>query len=39
MNFEKLTFRIQRTNEFLQNNAVKAVNKLYAKICLGDFTL
>lgn len=26
MNFKKLTFRIQRTNEFLQQNAVKAVN-------------
>lgn len=26
MNFEKLAFRIQQTNEFLQQNAVKAVN-------------
>src|SRR5690606_28419880 len=26
MNFKKLTFRIQRTNEFLQQNAVKAIN-------------
>lgn len=27
MNFEKLAFRIQRTNKFLQQNAVKAVNR------------
>jgi predicted nuclease of restriction endonuclease-like (RecB) superfamily len=26
MNFEKLAFRIQQTNEFLQQNAIKAVN-------------
>ena len=26
MNFEKLAFRIQQTNDFLQQNAVKAVN-------------
>lgn len=26
MNFEKLAFRIQQTNEFLQQNAVKAIN-------------
>jgi len=26
MNFEKLAFRIQKTNEFLQQNAVKAIN-------------
>jgi len=26
MNFEKLVFRIQQTNEILQQNAVKAVN-------------
>lgn len=27
MNFEKLAFRIQQTNDFLQQNAVKAVNR------------
>lgn len=27
MNFEKLAFRIQQTNDFLQHNAVKAVNR------------
>jgi len=26
MNFEKLAFRIQQANEFLQQNAVKAIN-------------
>lgn len=27
MNFKKLAFRIQQTNDFLQQNAVKAVNR------------